>query len=241
MSENSVLLLAGTNEQLAIYDDVFADESEPESLVLVLGGGRVGRLTARALEQRGIAYRVVERDATRPGQNEHWLIGNAAELSVLKEAGIDEATTVVITTHDDDTNVYLALYSRKLRPSAKILSRATDHRHVASIHRAGADFVLSFASIGASVLFNLLDVGRVMIVADGLNLFRVETPRTLDGKTLADSSIRALTGATLVAVEDGQGKQTINPPADFRLLAGTRLILVGSVEAEQHFIKSFGR
>ena len=35
------------------------------------------------------------------------VLGNAADLGVLTEAGIEETPSVIITTHDDDLNVYL--------------------------------------------------------------------------------------------------------------------------------------
>ena len=241
LTDDSLLLLAGTSEQLAAYDEAFGDRVEPESFVLILGGGRVGRATALALRQRGINYRVVERNRTRPGQDERWVIGNAAELDVLKEAGIDEATTIVITTHDDDTNVYLTLYCRKLRSPAKILSRATDQRNVSSLHRAGADFVLSYASMGATQLFNALDIGSVMIVAEGLHLFRVDVPRSLQGLTLLSSSIRQKTGATVVAIDDHGDERVVNPPPATVLAAGARLIMVGDAQVEESFLASFGR
>ena len=239
LAEGTVLLLAGTREQLEAYDCEFGDPQEPERSVLILGGGRVGRATARALRQRNIDYRIVERDPSRPGQDERWVLGNAAELEVLRAAGIDEATTIIITTHDDRTNVYLTLYCRNLRPSAKILSRATSPRNVSSLHRAGADYVLSYASMGGSLLFNSLQAGSVLHVAEGLTLFRVEVPPSLQGKTLFDSSIRPRTGATVVAIEDAQGERLISPPAEAELSAGSRLLMIGSVEAEQSFLRHF--
>ncbi len=241
LGEESVLLLAGTDEQLAAYDDEFANSAVPEGMVLILGGGRVGRLTARALQQRGLDYRVVEQNPERPGRDERWVVGNAAELSVLKEAGIDEASTIIITTHDDDTNVYLTVYCRKLRPQSKILCRATNQRNVSSLVRAGADFVLSYSSMGAILLFNSLHIGDVMIVAEGLNLFRVDLPPTLNGKRLAESGIREKTGASVVAVEYGIENWTINPPPDSPLTPGSRLILIGAEEAEQRFLDSYGQ
>ena len=237
--EGTVLLLAGTREQLEAYDCEFGDPQEPERSVLILGGGRVGRATARALRQRNIDYRIVERDPSRPGRDERWVLGNAAELEVLRAAGIDEATTIIITTHDDRTNVYLTLYCRNLRPSAKILSRATSPRNVSSLHRAGADYVLSYASMGGSLLFNSLQAGSVLHVAEGLTLFRVEVPPSLQGKALIDSSIRPRTGATVVAIEDAQGERLISPPAEAELSAGSRLLMIGSVEAEQSFLRHF--
>jgi voltage-gated potassium channel len=239
LAENTVLLLAGTRNQLAAYDQAFCDRVEPERFVLILGGGRVGRATARALRQRGIEYRIVERDPSRPDQDERWVIGNAAELAVLKAAEIDEATTIVITTHDDHVNVYLTVYCRNLRPTAKILSRATSQRNVSSLHRAGADFVLSYASMGATQLFNSLGLASVMHVAEGLELFQVRVPRALDGKSLHESSIRERTGATVVGIEGRDGQRAINPPAGTVLAEGARLVLIGDLRAEQAFFESF--
>ena len=40
-----------------------------------------------------------------------------------------ESPAVVITTHDDDVNVYLTLYCRRLRGDIQIISRATLERN----------------------------------------------------------------------------------------------------------------
>ncbi|REJ73366.1 MAG: potassium channel protein [Acidobacteria bacterium] len=240
LTDHTVLLLAGTKQQIETYNRVFGDSTQPHGKVLILGGGRVGRTVARSLGLRGIDYRVVEKNPTRPEQDERWVLGNAAELRVLQEAGIDEATTVIITPHDDELNVYLTLYCRKLHPTAQILCRATDQRTVNSIHRAGADFVLSYASMGSTLLFNALDITSVMIVAEGLVLFRLQVPPSLVGRKILDSGIRERTGATVAAVEDAGGVRTINPPPDTELTAGGRVVLIGAFDCEQRFVESFG-
>ena len=238
LGEKSVLLLAGTPQQIAAYDQAFGNPSEATNHVVILGGGRVGQLTARVLSHRGIPHTVVERDP-QLAQEENWVVGNAAELSVLRAAGIDRASKVIITTHDDDMNVYLTLYCRKLQPKVKILCRAADPRNVHSIHRAGADFVLSYASMGANALFNALELGSVMMVAEGLNLFRVDVPRALHGRNLIDSAIRARTGATVVAIESREGEREIGPAAETELQQGQRLVLAGDPEIEERFLAAF--
>jgi Trk K+ transport system NAD-binding subunit len=240
LSEHAVLLLAGTRAQVATYDREFGSSTHNEGKVLILGGGRVGRTVARSLALRGIDYRVVERDSSRPDQDERWVIGNAAELHVLQEAGIEHASTVIITTHDDEMNAYLTLYCRKLQPSAQILCRATDQRTVASIHRAGADFVLSYASMGSTLLFNALDIGSVMIVAEGLVLFRLDIPSSLAGRQILTSAIRQRTGATIVALEDPSGQRIINPGPETVLPAGGKVLLIGAFDCEQRFLDNFG-
>ena len=242
IDDHSVLLLAGTREQLERYDEVFGGMCEEEQMVLILGGGRVGRAAARVLDQRGIDYRVVEKNPSRPDQDDRWVIGNAADLMVLEKARIVDATSALVTTHEDDTNIYLTLYLSKLRPDIQILSRAGRERNVKTLHRAGADIVLSYATMGASMLFNNLEKGDTILVAEGLILFRVEVPGSLAGRTLANSSIRQRTGATVVALETGSGEQKeriLNPSAETPLQDGDRLILVGAPEAEDRFLTGF--
>ncbi len=84
-----------------------------------------------------------------------------------------------MTTHDDDLNIYLTIYCRKLRPDVQILSRSTLDRNVPSLYNAGANLVMSHASMAASTIINLLSPGRVTILTEGLNIFRVTAPRPL--------------------------------------------------------------
>ena len=83
---------------------------------------------------------------------------------VLKRAGIDEAPTTLVTTSDDAINIYLTIYCRRLRPDMQIISRATLERNVSTLHRAGADFVMSYASMGANTILNVLEKGDVVML-----------------------------------------------------------------------------
>ena len=55
------------------------------------------------------------------------------------------------------------------------------------MHRAGADFVMSYASLGANAIFNFLKNEDTSMLAEGLNIFRLKAPESLVGKNLADS------------------------------------------------------
>ena len=109
--------------------------------------------------------------------------GDAADLAVLESAGIRSAPSVIITTHDDDTNIYLTIYCRRLRPDMQIISRATLGRNVGILHSAGADLVLSLVSMMSDAIINLLSPGRVFMLSEGLNLFRVGVGRKLLGRS----------------------------------------------------------
>jgi len=234
ITATSILLLAGTRADLDEYDGLFCLYSAPEAPVVILGGGRVGRATARWLREKGIDSRIVERNPERIRDPERYVLGDAAELEVLERAGIMKCSSVVITTHDDDVNVYLAIYCRRLRPDAQILARANQDRNVSTLHRAGADFVMSYASAGASTVFNLLKRGSILLLAEGLDMFHVPVPPALVGRSLAESRFRQTTGCNVVAVvEDGQCDA--HPDPHRPLPASAELIVVGDAESEARF------
>lgn len=239
VGSDAILVLAGSQKQLETYNQQFRPHRAPDVPVVIIGGGRVGRAAGRTLEEQGIDYLIVEQLPERAHNTGKYVLGNAAEFGILSKAGIMEAPTVIITTHDDETNIYLTIYCRRLRPDIEIIGRATLERNVATLHRAGADFVMSYASMGANAIFNLLKRSDILMVDEGLDVFRVKIPASLVGKSLANSSIRRETGCTVIALANHDHME-INPDPTLRLTAGTEMILIGSVEAEDLFLKRYG-
>jgi voltage-gated potassium channel len=240
LHESSLLVLAGSQEQLQRYDDAFARPGTEVTETLIIGGGRVGRAAAAALEAEGLAWRLVEKDPTRIRRPDHSIVGDAARREILAEAGIDDCSAVVITPHDDDMNVYLTLYCRKLRPDVQIISRSTRERNVETLHRAGADLVMSYATTGATAISNMLRKVDILMVAEGLHVFRIDTPRDLQGKTLASSRIREQTGCTVIAVGRAEHFDG-SPDPQATLDRESDLVLIGDVASESRFMDRYGK
>lgn len=236
--DRTVLVLAGTQEQLYKYDSLLVGFNQSVDPVIIIGAGRVGLATARSLERRGVDYRIVEQDESRATGDGKFIAGSAAELEVLQRAGIDTAPAVVITTRDDDTNIYLAIYYRKLRPDIQVIARANDERNISTLHRAGTDFVMSYASMGASAIANMLHHTSTLMVAEGLELFRLQVPDALAGQSIAESSLRAQTGCTVVASCVGDGI-TVNPDPTIPLTKDAEIILIGTAEGERKFLELY--
>jgi voltage-gated potassium channel len=244
---SSVLVLAGTAEQLERYDELYhhaptANGAEvADGRVVVIGGGRVGRAAARALREAGTEAVVVERLEERVRLHEHdldFVLGDAADRAILEQAGIDTATAVLITTHDDDTNVYLTLYCRRLRPDVQILGRVQVDRNITSMHRAGADFVLSYASMGATAAWNELQPNSTLLLAEGLLVFRVPVPASLAGRRLGQTAIPATTGCNLIGLTR-EGTTTTQLATDSVLPSGGELLLIGDEDAEDRFLARY--
>ncbi len=236
---NTVLMMVGSAEQLQNYDEHFAIYGVSGEPVVVIGNGRIGQATAAALGARGIDFRIVEQSQRRVTMPEKTVIGNAADLEVLERAGLSRAPTVFITTHNDDTNLYLTLHCRCLRPDIEIIARCTVDKHVGAMHKAGADFVQSYASIGATSIFNLLQKSRVVTVAQGLDVFRVPVPDDLDGKTIARSGVREKTGCTIIGYHD-EGGLVPNPGAGVVLKAGREMVVIGDWASRNRYFEIHG-
>lgn len=238
LHESSVIILAARPEQLAAYDREYESEGMGDRPMVVIGGGRVGRAVGRAFRGEGLSYCIVEQLRERVGPGARYVVGDAADRSVLEEAGIGEAAAVVITTHDDDVNVYLTLYCRRLRPDIRIVARAKLDRNVSTLYRAGADAVLSYAATCSSAIWNEFRGEETLLIADGLNVFRTPVPPALVGKTLAESHLHRETGCNVVAV--GQpGRLEGNPDAHVPLPAGGELVMIGTATSEAEFARRF--
>jgi Trk K+ transport system NAD-binding subunit len=234
---NSILLLAGSEKHFKKYDEFVGSSRTFAAPVVILGGGRVGQAAANMLEELGIDYRVVEKNKNFIKDDSKFILGDAADIHTLERAGISaESPSVLITTHDDDINIYLTIYCRELRPNIQIISRATQDRDISKLYSVGADIVMSYASMGANKILNILRPDEALMLAEGLHIFKTPIPDSLTGKTLAETQIRRNTGCNVIAVHIGDSFN-INPDPKVKLKKNEELILIGTAEAEREFKK----
>ena len=234
-----ILMLAGSTSQLKAFEEAYPisytqDPDKPQ--VLILGGGRVGQVAADTLAAHNITYRVVEKRAVRADgpHNEFTIIGDAADINTLKEAGIDSAKSVIVTTHSDDMNIYLTFYCRQLRADIQIISRSILERNVSKLHTAGADLVMSYSSLGAGVIFQLLRPNEVSLFTEGLIVMNRTAGIDLAGKTIMESGIREKTGFSIVAIRS-EDRLTVSPHPQTEFNEQDELIVIGTAENEKLF------
>ena len=239
LNNHTVLLLAGREQNFQKYDQAFSGFSKNSAAVIIIGAGRVGRETAKSLESMNIPYRVIETDEKKCSMVKNAIHGDASVKSVLERGGINNAPAVVITSHNDESNVYLTIYCRKLRPDIQIITRAFLHRNVEPLHRAGADFVMSQDHMGANTIFNLLNRAEILMVTEGLDVFSQKTPKSLVGVKLKDSRITEKTGCSIVAIKGDSGT-IITPSSEHQFSANGEIILIGDEAAEKAFERKFG-
>jgi len=248
ITDGTVLVLAGTAEDLAQYDEQFQSHGTSEEPVVILGGGRVGRAASRALSDEGVPNTIVELEPGRV-ENSYSVLegtasyavvhGDAADQRILRRAGLEHASAVLVTPRDDDLNVYLTLFCRRLRPELQVVSRATYERNVATLYRAGADGVLSYATIGATELWNHAGFSHRVLLAEGNELFLAPCPASLVRRSLRDDEVHRRTGCDIVAVLEEDG--TLAYETESIPTSGGRLLLLGDRHAERRFRETYLR
>ncbi|MCY7347513.1 MAG: NAD-binding protein, partial [Pyrinomonadaceae bacterium] len=246
LSDFSVPVAVGTKEQIDKLEKMLAESaSEAASATeaaLIIGGGKVGCAAAAALKRKGVTVFAVDckkdlRDSL--GQvADRVTIGDAADRETLMRGGLREASLVILSTNDDAVNIYLSIYCRRLNPHLRIVSRITHERNLEAIHRAGSDFVLSYAPLGAESVIALIEGREPVIMGEGVEFFTVDLPAPLAGRTLAESGIGSLTGLTVLAVQTG-GETIANPSASTKLPKNSRLNVLGTTEQLQNYTKMF--
>jgi len=236
---STVLVLAGSEEQLAVYGAYVGEVDTVDSApALILGGGRVGKAAVSTLKEQGVAYRIVEKNARISEDGDNCIVGSAADHQTLIKAGIDTAPSVFITNHNDDVNIYLTIYCRRLRPDIQIISRATLDRNINVLHAAGADLVMSHASMAANTIINILTPDRVLMLTEGLNIFRCKVHQQLVGKNLLTSGIRESTGCSVIAIFRNDSLR-INPDPTELLGVEDELLMIGTAVSEKAFVVKY--
>ncbi len=233
LSGRSVPIAVGSQEQIGKLENLLADHPTRSipGATLIIGGGKVGYSAATALKQKGMRVFMIDSNPKLAEKlnnvSERVTIGDAADRDTIMCGGLEEASLVVLSTNEDAVNIYLSVYCRRLNPSVRIVSRITHERNLEAIHRAGTDFVLSYATLGAEAVLSSIIGRKPLLVGEEVEFFNVPVPEQLAGKTLAESGIGEQTGLVVLAVHNEEASDGQLAP-DLPLPINGRLTLLGT-------------
>ena len=206
--------------------------------VVVVGYGTKGRSAVETLVGNGQAResivivdpsRVAEADAHADGLTV--VTGDATRRTVLRQAGVETATQVIITTDRDDSNVLATLTVRQLNPDAWIVVSAREAENVPLMRQSGADSVIT-SSDAVGRLLGLSSVsptlGSVMedllTQGEGLEVAERDLLVTEVGKPP-----QSLPDQVIAVVRDEKVYRYFDPVVS-QLARGDRLVVVRSAK-----------
>jgi Trk K+ transport system NAD-binding subunit len=152
---------------------------------------------------------------------------------------VSDARAVVLAVPDETATEFATLVVRDVNETAEIIARADKSDAIAKTYRAGADYVLSLATVsGRSVASAVLEDEGLLSL--GTTVAVIETGvGSLAGQRIVDADIRDRTGCTVVAVERDDDLMTEFDP-DFQFNRDDTLVVAGTDEGTNRFVKQFG-
>ena len=232
LEPGTVLLVSGREDQLERLEKLprSAVREFERGETLIVGHGQVGQAITSALAAEDQPYSVLNR---HDGPDVD-VVGEAADEAALREAGIEDARSVILAIPDDTETEFATLVMRDINTDLDIAARTEEEETVQKMYRAGANYVLSLAQVtGRMTASAVLDDETVISMDTQVNVRRTDAPG-LVGQTLAQADVRTRTGCTVIAVERDDDIRTDVGP-DFRIESGDRLVIAGSDDGTKRF------
>ena len=234
---STILLVAGNESQLERLQSLTQSgvRGHETGAVVIVGHGRVGSTAASELAAADVPYTVVDREAGSSVD----VVGDATDPDVLREAGIDDARTLLLGLPNDTTTVFATLVARELNPEIEIVARAQETGNTRKLYQAGGDFVLALATVSGRMLASTVLVTEEFVSpASQVDIVRTRAPE-LAGQSLAEADVRAETGVTVVAVErNGDTVTELDP--EFTFEANDEVLITGTDEDISRFNVAMG-
>lgn len=124
--------------------------------IIVIGYGRVGSQFVKKIDTPAHEVVVIDKERTaldRPDlpKSVRFLIGNAIDEDLLREAGADSADVMMALTRHENTNLMIAQIARVVFNVPKVIAVVYDPQREASFHEAGIE-TLAITVAGADLL-----------------------------------------------------------------------------------------
>ncbi|HZT08208.1 MAG TPA: NAD-binding protein [Chloroflexota bacterium] len=207
--------------------------------IIVAGGGKVGYYLGKELAEQGHEVVIIEQDQRRAAEIEADLgsivmVGDAAETTVLEQAGAARADLVAAVTGDDEDNLVICQVAKVRFHSGRTIARINNPKNADIFQRLGIDDTVSATDVVLSVIEQEIPRQHLVPLLRLRNT-DVEIVEAVigQGSAIAGHRLReiALPSSSSIAVIIRDGS-AIFPKADDPVLFGDHVIAFTTSESE---------
>ncbi|MCY4316057.1 MAG: Trk system potassium transporter TrkA [Roseovarius sp.] len=231
--------------------DLFGKKTQKMERIVIVGGGHIGLGIAKKIESesRRVRVKIIESDrvtaenAAETLDRTIVLNGNALDIAILKEAGVDRADALVAVTDDDKSNMLSSVRARTFGCpyTVSLINDPTLSQLMAPL---GIDSYIDPKAITVGGILRRVRHGNVKSVyligdaeAEVMEVV-VESESPIDGMAIKDIDFPE--GALIGGIMRGQN--IVKPYGDLRIASGDRLVIFALNDdvpkVEQHILKS---
>jgi trk system potassium uptake protein TrkA len=215
--------------------------------VAIAGAGAVGRSIAAELIDGRHQVMLIEREADQfeplTVEQADWVLGDACEVSILEESGIEQCDVVIAATGDDKANLVVSLLAKTEFAVRRVVARVNNPANEWLFTDAwGVDVAVSTPRMLAAMVEEAVSVGdlvRLMTFRQSnANLVELTLPAEtpLAGKPVSELSLPR--DAALVTIL--RGDRVIVPQPEDPLEPGDELLFVATADVEPEIRTALG-
>jgi trk system potassium uptake protein TrkA len=209
--------------------------------VAIAGAGNVGVSIANDLQASGHDVLIIEQDVDlvsrlREHVSARFVAGDACEVSVLQEAGLEQVDVMVAATGDDEDNLVVSLLSKQEFAVPRVVARVNHPKnHWLFNETWGVDVSVSTPHLLTALVEEAVSVGqlvRILQFAEGqARLVEVTLAEDSPARDTAIADLALPRDATIVAVI--RDRRVIVPRGDTTLKAGDEVVALVTDLAEE--------
>lgn len=163
--------------------------------IIIVGCGKIGKYLAKLLQEEHNVV-VIDKDENalmKLGNdfNGIALIGDGLDLDVLKEAGIEKADALAVTTNNDNTNIIIAQVAKKVFNLSKVVARVSDPGKAEIYRNLGVDTVNSTSLFASLIRDKIIEkrFSTYILESDKLTILEIKNNENYVGKKVKDMNI----------------------------------------------------
>lgn len=204
---------------------------------VVVGLGRFGREVACRLCELGCEVLAMDTqsDLVQQISNQvtHAVLGDARDKEVLRALGIGDFDCAIVAIGNSLADSVLATMNLKELGIPHLVCKAHDETHRQVLLKLGADRVVIPEQENAARLarsLSSLNVLDYIELSEEYGIIEAPAPKRWYEQSLRELNVRAKLGVNIIAIKR-DGKINVSPAAEFKILEGDIIVVLGDTDA----------